>query len=124
MDFKRSRGQWTAVGAVVAVAAALGGTALAQAGSSGPVRGGAPAEADDSAKEGEAAISDDQTFARASQAALEHTGGGRVTDTEVGDEESHYEVEVTLEDGRRVDVQLNEQFEVVGDEFDGDGQDD
>ncbi|MGH2961904.1 MAG: hypothetical protein ACRDL3_06900, partial [Solirubrobacterales bacterium] len=31
---------------------------------------------------------------RASAAALEHTGGGQVTDTEVGDEESYYEVEV------------------------------
>ncbi|MGH9118608.1 MAG: hypothetical protein ACRD0A_12265 [Acidimicrobiales bacterium] len=56
---------------------------------------------------------------RASAAALDHTGGGRVTDTEVGDEESYYEVEVTLEDGSQVDVQLNRDFEVVGDEADG-----
>ena len=56
---------------------------------------------------------------RATEAALEHTGGGRVTDTEVGDEESYYEVEVTLDDGSQVDVQLNEDFEVVGDEADG-----
>ena len=52
-------------------------------------------------------------------AALEHTGEGRVTDTEVGDEESYYEVEVTLDDGTQVDVQLDEQFDVVGDEADG-----
>lgn len=50
---------------------------------------------------------------RASAAALEHTGGGRVTDTEVGDEESWYEVEVTLDDGSQVDVQLDESFQVV-----------
>jgi uncharacterized membrane protein YkoI len=50
---------------------------------------------------------------RASQTALEHTGGGRVTGTEVGDEESYYEVEVTLDDGRQVDVQLDESFSVV-----------
>ena len=56
---------------------------------------------------------------RASAAALEHTGGGRVTDTEVGDEESYYEVEVTLDDGTQVDVQLDEDFDVVGDEADG-----
>jgi hypothetical protein len=56
---------------------------------------------------------------RASAAALEHTGEGRVTDTEVGDEESYYEVEVTLDDGTQVDVQLDEQFVVVGDEADG-----
>ncbi len=51
---------------------------------------------------------------RASAAALEFTGEGRVTDTEVGDEESYYEVEVTLDDGTEVDVQLDESFTVVG----------
>ena len=50
---------------------------------------------------------------RASEAALAHTGQGRVTDTEVGDEESYYEVEVTLDNGNEVDVQLDEQFVVV-----------
>jgi hypothetical protein len=50
----------------------------------------------------------------ASAAALESTGGGTVTETEVGDEESFYEVEVTLEDGSQVDVQLDRQFNVVG----------
>ena len=51
---------------------------------------------------------------RATAAALAHTGEGRVTGTEVGDEESLYEVEVTLDDGSQVDVQLDEQFKVVG----------
>jgi hypothetical protein len=60
---------------------------------------------------------------RASSAALEHTGGGDVTDTEVGDEEGYYEVEVTLEDGRRVDVHLDENFTVVGDEADDETDD-
>jgi uncharacterized membrane protein YkoI len=55
---------------------------------------------------------------RASAAAIDHLGGGRVTDTEVGDEESYYEVEVTLEDGGQVDVQLDESFDVVGTEDD------
>jgi uncharacterized membrane protein YkoI len=50
----------------------------------------------------------------ATQSALESTGGGRVTGTEIGDEESYYEVEVTLDDGSQVDVQLDEQFRVVG----------
>ena len=58
---------------------------------------------------------------KASAAALEHTGEGRVTETEVGDEESYYEVEVTLDDGSQVDVQLDEDFQVVGDEADDDG---
>jgi uncharacterized membrane protein YkoI len=62
-------------------------------------------------------------LARASAAALEHTGEGQVTETEVGDEESLYEVEVTLDDGTQVDVQLDEDFNVVGDESDGAGED-
>ena len=61
---------------------------------------------------------------RASAAALAHTGEGRVTETENGDEESRYEVEVTLDDGTQVDVQLDEDFNVVGDESDGTGEDD
>jgi uncharacterized membrane protein YkoI len=54
----------------------------------------------------------------ATAAALEHTGGGRVTGTEVGDEESYYEVEVTLDGGRQVDVQLDKSFNVVSSEGD------
>ena len=50
---------------------------------------------------------------QASDAALEHTGGGEVTETEVGDEESYYEVEVTRPDGSQVDVQLDRDFNVV-----------
>jgi len=61
---------------------------------------------------------------KASDAALEHTGGGRVTGTEVGDEESLYEVEVTLDDGRQVDVQLDDSFAVVGTEDDDDATED
>ena len=61
---------------------------------------------------------------RATAAALEHTGEGEVTETEVGDEESLYEVEVTLDDGSQVDVQLDDDFQVVGDERDDAGEDD
>lgn len=60
----------------------------------------------------------------ATAAALEHTGGGTVTETEVGDEESLYEVEVTLDDGSQVDVQLDENFNVVGQNADNDGPND
>jgi hypothetical protein len=60
---------------------------------------------------------------KASQAALAFTGGGTVTATEVGDEESLYEVEVTLADGSQVDVQLDENFIVVGDKTDPPGAD-
>lgn len=60
-----------------------------------------------------------EAYDRASAVALEHTGGGRVTETEVGDEEGYYEVEVTLDDGRQVDVHLTEDFTVIGTEADG-----
>ena len=101
------RRKWLAAGAVVvAVAGAGAGMALASS-------------SDDS----EDSITGD-ALARASTAALAHTGEGRVTDTEVGDEESYYEVEVTLDDGRQVDVQLDESFAVVGEEPDQEGVDD
>ena len=50
---------------------------------------------------------------QAKAAALADTPG-RVTETEVGDEESYYEVEVTRPDGSQVDVQLDRDFDVVG----------
>jgi uncharacterized membrane protein YkoI len=60
---------------------------------------------------------------KASDAALEHTGGGEVTETEVGDEESYYEVEVTTDDGQQ-DVQLDRDFNVVSSEGDSDEEED
>ena len=60
---------------------------------------------------------------QAEAAALAETGEGRVTGTEVGDEESKYEVEVTLDNGDERDVQLDEQFNVVGGETDQAGED-
>ena len=93
-------------GTVIA-ALAVGGVAIA----------GAAGGDDDDA--GERAISG-RALDRAGAAALDHTGGGRVTETETGDEESYYEVEVTRDDGSQVDVQLNRDFEVVGSEGDDD----
>ena len=55
-------------------------------------------------------------------AALAETGGGTVTETEVGDEESLYEVEVTLDNGDQVDVQLDEDFKVVGTKTESGGE--
>ena len=60
---------------------------------------------------------------QAEAAALDHTGEGTVSETETGDEESYYEVEVTLDDGSEVDVQLDRDFNVVGDEVDGGEED-
>jgi uncharacterized membrane protein YkoI len=55
---------------------------------------------------------------RAGAAALARIGGGTVTETEVGDEDGYYEVEVTRRDGSRVDVHLNRDFTILGSESD------
>jgi hypothetical protein len=57
----------------------------------------------------------------ASATALRHTGGGRVTGTETGDEEGYYEVEVTRADGSQIDVHLDRDFHVLGTQADHDG---
>lgn len=59
---------------------------------------------------------------RASVAALASTGEGRVTETEVRDEEGYYEIEVTLDNGKQVDVHLDENFNVLS--TIGDGEED
>ena len=59
---------------------------------------------------------------KAKAAALADTPG-RVTATEVGDEESYYEVEVTRPDGSQVDVQLDREFRVVSSATDDENED-
>jgi uncharacterized membrane protein YkoI len=86
------------IAAVAIVALALGGAAIA----------GAAGDDDASDKP----ISG-QALDRASAAALEHTGAGKVTETEAGDEEGAYEVEVTRADGSQVDVHLDSEFNVL-----------
>jgi uncharacterized protein with LGFP repeats len=61
---------------------------------------------------------------KAKSIALDHTNGGRVTGTEVEDEEGYYEVEVTRDDGSQVDVHLDRNFNVLGTPADHEGQDD
>ena len=100
------RKRLVAIGAaVVALGAVSGGVAIAAGG-------------DDDATETPITGTDLQ---KASAAALAHTDGGRVTGTEVGDEESYYEVEVTLDGGGQVDVQLDKSFNVVGSDGDQEG---
>jgi uncharacterized membrane protein YkoI len=55
---------------------------------------------------------------RATKAALDHTGGGTVTETETGDDGAAYGVEVRKPDGRHVEVALDSGFGVVGEEAD------
>jgi uncharacterized membrane protein YkoI len=97
-------------GAAVAVAA-IGGTGVAVASGAG----------DDDATDTPITGTE---LEKASAAALDFTGEGRVTETEKGDEESLYEVEVTLDDGSQVDVQLDSHFKVVGHEGDNDSAED
>ncbi len=101
------RNKLIALSAAIVGTAALG-TGIARAG------GGDDAETPIPATE----------LGEASLAALEHVGEGRVTETEIGDEESLYEVEVTLDDGTQIDVQLDEAFNVVSDKVDDDSADD
>ena len=103
----------TIKGAVVAAAGiavlAVGGVAIA-----GAAGGGGDDDESDRAICGQARD-------RASAAALAKTGGGRVTETEVGDEEGAYEVEVTRPDGSQVDVHLDRAFNVLSSAGDDDG---
>jgi hypothetical protein len=64
------------------------------------------------------------TLERARAAALEFTGGGTVIESEAGDDGAAYGVEVRLRDGRVVEVSLDAEFNVVGDEADDDGTND
>ena len=61
---------------------------------------------------------------QASAAAIKYIGEGRVTDTEIGDEEGYYEIEITLNDGKQVDVYLDENFKVLSHESDSDKEED
>lgn len=105
---------------VAAIGVAAGGYSFAAAASNtdpGPV-------ASDQDGDGEAQDSDapltggdlDQAVA----AALEHTGGGEVIETETGDDGAAFGVEVRLEDGSAVEVNLDADFVVIGSEPDDD----
>ena len=61
---------------------------------------------------------------KAKSAALSETNGGRVTGTEVEDEEGYYEIEVTKDDGSEVDVHLDKDFKVLSTPVDDEGSDD
>jgi uncharacterized membrane protein YkoI len=61
------------------------------------------------------------SLAKAKAAALEHTGGGTVVETEIGDDGAAYGVEVRLDNGTQVEVNLDGNFKVIGEEADDDG---
>jgi hypothetical protein len=73
-----------------------------------------------------AAADDDEpltgaTLERATDAALEHTGGGTVVETETGDGDAAYGVEIRMDDGSEVEVELDDDFSVIGTEREDDG---
>jgi len=61
---------------------------------------------------------------QAKSAALDHANGGRVSGTEVGDEEGYYEIEVTRDDGSQVDVHLDRGLNILGTSADHESPDD
>jgi uncharacterized membrane protein YkoI len=113
MNVKLKRG----ILAAAAVAAlGLGGAAIAGATGGGDDGGG---KGDD----GSAKPITGTALDRASSVALDHAGGGHVSDTEFQDEEGYYEVEVTRDDGSQVDVHLDSHFNVLNESADGEGAD-
>lgn len=89
------------VAAVAIAATVAGGSAVATDGDDQPLTG--------------------DTYDRAVAAALAHTGGGEVTETEIGDDGAAYEVEIRLADGSQLEVHLDADFVVGGSEPDDDG---
>ena len=107
--FAAKKKLWIIVGAVLALAIIGGG-----AGAGIVVAGGGD---------------DDQPITGAAldectAAALAEHPGGTVTETEVGDGAAAYSVEIHLDDGSQVEVDLDESFDVIGREADDDGPND
>lgn len=95
--------KWWLAGGVVAIALIAGGTSI-----------GLAASRDDKPLTG-------STRDKAVANALDETRGGTVTETEVGDDGTAYSVEIRLQDGREVEVNLDRDFKVIGQEGDDDG---
>ncbi len=111
----RNRKKLIGGAAVLAVLLLGAGTALAQQQGALSVQENEGPGRDDDATERPITGS---ALDRAKQTALDHVDG-RVTGTEVNDEQGYYEVEVTRADGTQVDVHLDRGFHVLGAEGDG-----
>jgi hypothetical protein len=76
-----------------------------------------------------ATVRDDQPLEgneldRATAAALAETGQGSVVESEIGDGGAAYEVEIRLDDGSVVELQLDERFQITGSSADDDSKGD
>jgi hypothetical protein len=100
MDKKR---KWI-VGGALALAVVAGGTGLAIASGGDDDRPLTGSELD-----------------KATAAALEHTGGGSVVETDVGEDGAAYGVEIRLANGSVVELFLDANFHVTGEASDDDG---
>ena len=117
--------------AAAAVAAIAGGGAAIAAGTGGSDQAVAPATGSGDEPTAEPTGGDDgagqpiagTALEKAKSVALQETGGGQVTATEIRDEEGYYEVEVTRDDGSNVDVHLDSHFDVLNKSADGEGGD-
>ena len=65
-----------------------------------------------------------QAYEDCTKTALAANPGGTVTETEIGDGGAAYGVEIRLTDGSQVEVNLDEECVVIGQEVDDDGPDD
>lgn len=116
----------------VTVAGAVSGTDATSEAVESDTTAEASEDAEGSAEGYEAETDDDMPITgdaldKATAAALAETGGGEVIETEMEDEEVPYEVEVLLEDGTVMEVELDADFEVVSveeDDMDDDEVDD
>jgi hypothetical protein len=104
-------------GAALAVAAAAAlGAGIATATTAGPATM-SPSEREPEPDKPDAPLTG-SVLDRAKDAALKHTGGGDVTETEVGDDGAAYGVEIRKPDGHHVEVELDKAFNVTGEEAD------
>jgi uncharacterized membrane protein YkoI len=94
-------------GGALAVALIGAGTGMAVAGS------------DDESDDGGSLSG--STREKAEAAALEATGGGRVSEAEHADDGGTYSVEVIVESGRHIEVKLDDNFHVIDQATDDDG---
>lgn len=118
-----------AVAALAGGGAAIAGATGNDAAPAASPSGAAPASDDGAARDDEQGRDDGNGQAvtgnpldTASAVALEQTGGGQVTGSEVRDEEGYYEIEVTKADGSQVDVHLDSDFNVLDAQSDGAGE--
>lgn len=68
--------------------------------------------------------SDGSALDQATAAALDHTGGGAIVETDTGDGGAAHGEEVRLGDGHVLEVSFDENFNVVGESADDDGSND